>query len=91
MKRALQGFALRLAPVVAATVLTAGPALAEIRWCPIDRAYYDTETGLIVDRPSYSAPSRPSYRAPRGVVGRPYNRPTCRRTRTSYGYHITCN
>jgi len=79
MKRALQGFALRLAPVVAATVLTAGPALAEIRWCPIDRAYYDTETGLIVDRPS-----RPSYRSPS-------RRQRCTTTKTRYGYHVSCS
>ena len=40
---------------IAATAFLTLPAMAEIRWCPIDKAYYDTNTGLIVSRPSRPA------------------------------------
>lgn len=50
---------MKLFSLLAALTVAASPAYAGLRWCPIDQAWYDTDTGYITD--DGPSPSRSSY------------------------------
>lgn len=53
----------KLFSALAILALSAGPASAAIKWCPLSQVWYDDVTGNVVDGPN-ATPAQPVRRSP---------------------------